>query len=85
MGSVKFVLAIIDSISPQKMGVNFFSAKLDTKGEGGRGGPRALFLMPQNLHVFIFEFFPYTQCTLNIMATTLHSNADRSSVIFENT
>ena len=34
--SVKFVLAIIDSISPKKMGVNFFSAKLDTKG--GRGG-----------------------------------------------
>ena len=30
--SVKFVLAIIDSISKKKMGVNFFSAKLDTKG-----------------------------------------------------
>ena len=33
--SVKFVLAIIDSIS-KKRGVNFFLAKLDTKG--GRGG-----------------------------------------------
>ena len=29
--SVKFVSAIIDSISKKK-GVNFFSAKLDTKG-----------------------------------------------------
>ena len=67
------------------MGVNIFSAKLDTKGRGEGGGPRASCLMPQNLHVFIFEFFPYTQCTLNIMATTLHSNVDRSSVIFENT
>ena len=67
------------------MGDNLFSAKLDTKGEGGRGGSRALFLMPQNLRVFIFEYFPNTQCTLNIMATTLHSNVDRSSVIFENT
>ena len=56
--SIKFVLAIIDSISPQKMGVNFFSAKLDTKG--GVGGPRALCLMPQNLRVLIFEYFPKT-------------------------
>ena len=36
--SVKFVLAIIDSISKKKMGVNFFSAKLDTKGGGGSEG-----------------------------------------------
>ena len=36
--SVKFVLAIIDSISKKKMGVNFFPAKLETKGGGG---PRA--------------------------------------------
>ena len=35
--SVKFVLAIIDSISKKKMGVNLFSAKLDTKGGGVRG------------------------------------------------
>ena len=35
--SVKFVLAIKDSISKKKMGVNFFSAKLDTKGGGVRG------------------------------------------------
>ena len=40
------------------MGVNFFSAKLDTKGGGG-GGPSASCLMPQNLRVFIFEYFPY--------------------------
>ena len=33
--SVKFVLAIIDSISKKKMGVDFFPAKLDTKGGGG--------------------------------------------------
>ena len=42
--SVKFVLAIKDSISKKKMGVNFFPAKLDTKGGwggGGGGGPRA--------------------------------------------
>ena len=38
--SVKFVLAIKDSISKKKMGVNFFSAKLDTKG--GVGGVRGL-------------------------------------------
>ena len=33
--SVKFVLAIIDSISKKKMGVNFFSRKIGH--EGGRG------------------------------------------------
>ena len=38
--SVKFVLAIKDSISKKKMGVNFFSAKLDTKGGGGVRGLR---------------------------------------------
>ena len=38
------------------MGVNFFSAKLDTKG--GVGGPRALCLMPQNLPEWFFEYFP---------------------------
>ena len=36
--SVKFVLAIIDSISEEKNGGNFFSlAKLDTKGGGSEG------------------------------------------------
>ena len=35
--SVKFILAIIDSISKKKMGVNFFSEKLDTKGGGSEG------------------------------------------------
>ena len=55
--SVKFVLAIIDSISKKKMGVNFFSAKLDTKG-GGEGGPRASCLWTQKIPIFIFEYFP---------------------------
>ena len=52
--SVKFVLAIIDSISKKKMGVNFFSAKLDTKG----GGPRASCLWTQKIPILIFEYFP---------------------------
>ena len=37
--SVKFVLAIIDSISKKKKwGLIFFLAKLDTKGGGGSEG-----------------------------------------------
>ena len=36
--SVKFVLAVIDSISRKKMGVNFFSRKIGHEGGGG-GGP----------------------------------------------
>ena len=52
--SVKFILAIIDSISPKKMGVNFFLAKLDTKG-GGRG-PRASCQMPQK-NTFFLQYF----------------------------
>ena len=51
--SVKFVLAIIDSISKKKWGVNFVSAKLDTKG-----GPRASCLWTQKIPIFIFEYFP---------------------------
>ena len=47
--SVKFVLAIIDSISKKKMGVNFFSAKL---------GPRASCLWTQKIPILIFEYFP---------------------------
>ena len=35
--SVKFVLAIIDSISKKKMGVNFFSRKIGHEGGGGVG------------------------------------------------
>ena len=35
--SVKFVLAIIDSISKKKMGVNFFSRKIGHEGGGVRG------------------------------------------------
>ena len=54
--SVKFVLAIIDSISKKKMGVNFFSAKLDTKGGGV---PRASCLWTQKIPILIFEYFPY--------------------------
>ena len=55
--SVKFVLAIIDSISKKKIGVNFFLAKLDTKG----GGPRASCLYPQKLLFLIFEYFPKSE------------------------
>ena len=36
--SVKFVLAIIDSISQKKMGVNFFIRKKTIPGGGGGGG-----------------------------------------------
>ena len=36
--SVKFVLAIIDSISQKKMGVNFFIRKKTIRGGGPRGG-----------------------------------------------
>ena len=46
---------------PQKMGVNFFPARLDTKGGGG--GPGASCLMPQNLRVLIFEYFPNAKLT----------------------
>ena len=35
--SVKFVLAIIDSISQKKMGVNFFSQNWTRKGGGSEG------------------------------------------------
>ena len=35
--SVKFVLAIIDSISKKKMGVNFFSRKIGHEGGGSEG------------------------------------------------
>ena len=51
--SVKFVLAIIDSISKKKWGLIFF-AKLDTKG----GGPKASCLWMQKIPIFIFEYFP---------------------------
>ena len=48
-------MAIIDSISPKKMGVNFFSAKLDTKGGGGSEG-----FVSKNTHknIFFFKYFP---------------------------
>ena len=36
--SVKFVLAIIDSISKKKMVVNFFSRKIGHEGGGGSEG-----------------------------------------------
>ena len=36
--SVKFVLAIIDSISKKKMGVNFFSRKIGHEGGWGSEG-----------------------------------------------
>ena len=53
--SVKFVLAIIDSISKKKMGVNFFSRKI---GHEGGGGPRASCLWTQKIPILIFEYFP---------------------------
>ena len=37
------------------MGVNFVSAKLDTKGGGG---PRASCLWTQKVPILIFEYFP---------------------------
>ena len=52
--SVKFVLAIIDSISKKKMGVNFFSQNWTRRG----GGPRASCLWMQKNPIFIFEYFP---------------------------
>ena len=51
--SVKFVLAIIDSISKKKMGVNFFSRKIGHQGGGVQG------LWMQKIPIFIFEYFPY--------------------------
>ena len=57
--SVKFVLAIIDSISKKKMGVNFFSRKIGHEG-GGEGGPRASCLWTQKIPILIFEYFPKT-------------------------
>ena len=59
--SVKFVLAIIDSISKKKWGLIFFLAKLDTKG----GGPRASCLWMQKIPIFIFEYFPYHEQKLD--------------------
>ena len=56
--SVKFVLAIIDSISKKKMGVNFFLRKI---GHEGGEGPRASCLWMQKIPIFIFEYFPNDQ------------------------
>ena len=53
--SVKFVLTIIDSISKKKMGVNFFSAKLDTKG----GGSEGFVSDATKITCLIFQYFPY--------------------------
>ena len=44
--SVKFVLAIIDSISKKKI------------GHKGGGGPRASCLLTQKILILIFEYFP---------------------------
>ena len=50
--SVKFILAIIDSISKKKkMGVNFFSQNWTQRG-------RASCLWTQKLLILIFEYFP---------------------------
>ena len=56
---VKFVLAIINSNSPQKNGGwFFFSQNWTRRGVGGRG-PRASCLWTQKLLILIFESFPY--------------------------
>ena len=44
------------------MGVNFFLAKLDTKGGGG---PGASCLRTQKLPILIFEYFPSYSKTAN--------------------
>ena len=59
--SVKFVLAIIDSISKKKMGVNFF-AKLDTKGGSVLGISTAI---KTALKVALYEFFDGPPAPLN--------------------
>ena len=73
--SVKFVLAIKDSISKKKMGVNFFFAKLDTKGGGG---PRASCPRMQKIPIFIFEYFPNKQAKKSV-AQNCCPNISRSS------
>ena len=51
--SVKFVLAIIDSISKKKMGVNFFSRKIGHEG-GGSEGFVSVDAKNPDLHFWIF-------------------------------
>ena len=53
--SVKFVLAIIDSISKKKWGLIFFRK---IGHEGGWGGLKTSCLMPKKLRGLIFEYFP---------------------------
>ena len=53
--SVKFVLAIIDSISKKKWGLIFFPQNWTQRGAGG---PRASCLWTQKLLILIFEYFP---------------------------
>ena len=47
--SVKFVLAIIDSFSKKKMGINFFSRKIGHEGVGG--GVRGLRVCSPKIYV----------------------------------
>ena len=55
--SVKFVLAIIDSISKKKWGLTFFFlAKLDTKGGGG--GSEGFVSDATKITCSIFLIFP---------------------------
>ena len=61
--SVKFVLAIIDSISKKKKwGLIFFPQNWTRRG----GGPRASCLWTQKIPIFIFEYFPYLVSKCNV-------------------
>ena len=60
--SVKFVLAIIDSISKKKMGVNFFIRK---KTIPGGGGPRGGLAKNHKKYVFFPEPFPWVKMCQN--------------------
>ena len=61
--SVKFVLAIKDSISKKKKWGLIFFRKI---GHEGGGGPRASCPRMQKIPIFIFEYFPYLDLLLII-------------------
>ena len=67
--SVKFVLAIIDSISKKKWGLIFFPQNWTRRGWGG---PRASCLWTQKLLILIFEYFPNKTYSWNITEKQNH-------------
>ena len=69
--SVKFVLAIIDSISKKKWGLIFFPQNWTRRGDGR--GPRASCLQPQNLLILIFEYFPQSCLTEDFLMHFLNA------------